>query len=136
MNNKYIKQVFLPILGQSMVAILVVYFVSAYYEWRLDWLITFYLILLIYYIQRVYKFKFQRVQDLVIIIISVCSTFIIIPIYWIILKNTQRLEGILFQLLSVGLYVIVFSFIFLIPYSLGSDNLREQLEKWKNKKNH
>lgn len=129
MNDKYVTKIFLPLLGQSIIAILVVYIVSSYFEWQLDWFIAFYIILLIHYVQKVYKFRYKQVRDRLLVIVSVCSTSIAIPLYWIIYKNTQKFEGLLFQLLSLGLYIMVFSLLWLFPYLFGSDQLKEQLGK-------
>jgi hypothetical protein len=127
-NNTYITRKYFPLLGQSIFAVMIVYFVSSYFDWPLDWFITFYLILLVYYFQKTYKLQYKRTRDIILVIVSALFTLPVAFVYWM-LYHTHNVEEIVFQLLSVGLYVIIFSLLWLPPYFLGSDFLKEQLEK-------
>lgn len=128
MNNKYIKQKYIPLLWKSVVAILVVFFISSYFRWPLDWFVTFYLLLLVYYAQTVYKFQYKKTRDIVSVVASACSTIIVIPVYWMIYKHVDA-KSVLFQFLSLLLYLIAFSLLWLLAYFWGSDSLKAQLEK-------
>jgi hypothetical protein len=69
-SNTYIKSNYFPLLGKSTLAILIVFFVSSYFGWPLDWFITFYLVLLVYYVQKTYKLRYNLTRDIVLVIVS------------------------------------------------------------------
>lgn len=127
-SNTYIKSNYFPLLGKSTLAILIVFFVSSYFGWPLDWFITFYLVLLVYYVQKTYKLRYNLTRDIVLVIVSALLTLPMVFVYWLI-YHTYNIEGILFHFLSFGLYTTIFSLLWLLPYFLGSDILKEQLEK-------
>jgi hypothetical protein len=127
-SNAYIKSNYFPLLGKSTLAILIVFFVSSYFGWPLDWFLTFYLALLVYYVQKTYKLRYNLTRDIVLVIVSALLTLPMVFAYWLIYQ-THAIQGILFQFLSLGLYVLIFSLLWLFPYFLGSDIFKEQLEK-------
>lgn len=124
--SQHIKQVFLPMIKKGFIAILIIYSVSKYFDWPLDWFSGFYIITLLYYFRKVSKFKYEK-KDIVVMVVSVFSTSVALLLYWVTIQKFSLMGDLFLQIISFGLFVLVCISLWILPFLFGSNSLRAQI---------